>query len=381
MSNNQKMKILHITEAYYPDSGGVSAIMRLLSEGLVEQGHDVTVATKYNPQRETKVINNVKVEGFNVSGKFNNGYQGDVESYQNFIKNFECDIVTIYSAQTWSTDLALPLLDKIDAKKIFIPCGFSSMYDPNYREYFAKMPDVLRIFDHIVYFDKYSWDYEFGQRHLINHFSVIPECADYGGIEPKGKTFREEYNITTKCFVLCVASYGRNKAQHYLLEAFLKTKSKDVTLIFIGSKPGDRNQKIYFNLLQLMGFAVKILNITRNIKLLTDIRKEMVVKAFHEADLFLLGSTFEVGTPLVIYEAMAAGLPFISNKCGSLGELYYAGGWVVNSTREMANGIDILMGDKDLRKKLAVNGKKEYDNNYTVSCYINKMKRLYTSIL
>jgi L-malate glycosyltransferase len=375
------MKILHLTESYYPETGGVSAIMRLLSESLAKQGNEVTVATQYNPERKTKVINRVKVEEFRVSGKFHNGYQGEVESYQNFIRNIDCDLLTIYAAQTWAADLVFPLLKEINAKKIFIPCGFSSLYDPNYREYYENMPDVLRAFDHVIYFDQYSWDYAFGQKHSVNHFSIIPECADYDGFEAKGKTFREEYSIKTKYFALCVANYGRNKAQHYLLETFLKTKSKDVTLVFIGSKPNHRNQKLYFNLLQLMGLAVKIHDRTKSIKLLTDVNRGMVVKAFHEADIFLLGSSFEVGTPAVIYEAMAAGLPFISSKSGSLGELYYSGGWIVNTTREMANGIDILLNGELLREELSEYGKGEYNSHYTVSHYIENMTRLYTSIV
>ena len=167
------MKILHITVSYYPELGGVSGIMRLLSEGLVEQGHEVTVATQFNPQRKTKVIKKVKVEEFNVSGQFHNSYQGDIELYQNFVRNFDCDILTIYAAQTWATDLVYPLIKEMKAKKIFIPCGFSSLYDPSYREYYERMPDVLRSFDHIIYFDQYSWDYAFGQKHSINHLILI----------------------------------------------------------------------------------------------------------------------------------------------------------------------------------------------------------------
>jgi len=375
------MKILHITESYFPETGGVSAMMVLLSESLAGQGHEVTVATRYNPKRKTKVINRVKVEEFSVSGKFHNGYHGEVESYQNFVRNFDCDVLTIYAAQTWAADLVFPLLKEINTKKIFITCGFSSLYDPNYREYYEKMPDVLRSFDHLIYFDQYSWDYAFGQKHSINHFSIIPECADYDGFEPKGKTFREEYSIKTKYFALCVANYGRSKAQHYLLETFLKTLSKDLSLVFIGGKPNGRNQKLYFRLLQLIGVVVKIHDRTRSIKLLTGIKRGMVVKAFHEADLFLLGSSFEVGTPAVIYESMAAGLPFISSKCGSLGELNYSGGWVVNSTREMANGIDILLNSDLLREELSESGKEEYNNKYTISHYIENMTRLYTSIV
>ena len=78
---------------------------------------------------------------------------------------------------------------------------------------------------------------------------------------------------------------------------------------------------------------------------------------------------------------MAAGLPFISSKCGSLGELYYSGGWVVNSTREMANGIDILLNDDFLREELSEYGKEEYNSHYTISHYIENMTRLYTSII
>ena len=48
------MNILNITESYYPDSGGVSAIMRLLSESLSSRGYNITVATKKNQNRNAK---------------------------------------------------------------------------------------------------------------------------------------------------------------------------------------------------------------------------------------------------------------------------------------------------------------------------------------
>ncbi len=39
------MKILHVTPAYFPTLGGCEVHVQKVSEGLVAQGHEVTVLT------------------------------------------------------------------------------------------------------------------------------------------------------------------------------------------------------------------------------------------------------------------------------------------------------------------------------------------------
>jgi len=375
------MNILHIAEAYPPASGGVSGIVKVLSEGLVHRGHKVTVVTQYHPMRHYKELNGVKVMGFDVSGKIDSGYNGEVERYQEFIRNFSCDLLMIYAAQTWSADLAFPLLNKLNCTKVFIPCGYSSLYNPDFLDYYRKMSDVLNNFDHIIYFDKYSRDYSFGKRHNIKHFSIIQECADLEGFIPDKSDFRKRYKIHTKYMLLHVASYGRNKAQHFLLEAFLKAKYPDTTLVCIGPKPLSRKDRLYVGLLKLMSFAIQMKTGIGTIRLLKGIKKELVVNAFYESDLFLLGSTFEVGTPLVIYEAMAAGLPFVSTASGSLGELNYGGGMVVTSPYEMARTIEILLSNRNMRDEMAHKGREDSKNLFTPDRYITKMHGLYQQII
>ena len=375
------MHILHVTESYTPASGGVSGSVKVLSEGLVRLGHKVTVATQYHPMRHYKELNGVNVIGFDLGGKVDSGYKGEVEKYQEFIRNFSCDLLMIYAAQTWASDLVFPLLNKLNCTKVFIPCGYSSLYNPDFFDYYRKMPNILSNFDHIVYFDKYSRDYSFGNRHNIQHFSIIPECADLEGFSSDKSDFRKRYKIHTKYMLLHVASYGRNKAQHFLLEAFLKAKYQDTTLVCIGPKPIGRKDRFYFLLLKLMAHAIQMKTGIGTIRLLKGVKKDLVVSAFYESDLFLLGSTFEVGTPLVIYESMAAGLPFISTASGSLGELNYGGGIVVTSPHEMSRAIEILLSNKNMREALADKGREDSDNLFTPERYITTMHELYQQLM
>lgn len=375
------MRILHISEAYPPAPGGVSGIMRILSEGLVRLGHEVTVATRSHPMRHSKVLHGAKIVDFNVRGKVDSGYRGDVDRYQDFVRSFPCDVLMVYAAQTWATDLVFPLLKNPKCATVFIPCGFSSLYHPDYIEYYRQMPEVLRSFDHIVYLDEFTRDYRFGQRHGIRHFSVIPECADLGDIQVGRRGFRRRYDIRTKHLLLNVGSYCRNKAQHFLLEAFFRAKMRDTTLVCIGPKPQGRSSKIYFRILQMMSFAIQAQLGLGAIRLLQGVDREWVVSAFHEADLFLLGSTFEVATPLVIYEAMGAGLPFVATNCGSLGELGHGGGLVVTDQSEMARAIKILLSDKGMRDELAEKGMRESKNVYSLAGYVMRFNELYHQLV
>ena len=54
------MNILHIVEHYYPFKSGMSEVVKQISENLTDFGHKITVATGFNPERKTNLINGVK---------------------------------------------------------------------------------------------------------------------------------------------------------------------------------------------------------------------------------------------------------------------------------------------------------------------------------
>ena len=56
------MKILLTVELYNPHKGGAEKVVEDLAKGLVEKGHDVTVATTYMKSRKPGNVGGVKVE-------------------------------------------------------------------------------------------------------------------------------------------------------------------------------------------------------------------------------------------------------------------------------------------------------------------------------
>ena len=141
------MKILHTVQSYLPAKHGMSEVVSRISEYLVKRGHEVSVATSYNPQRHENVLNGVSIIPFKTSGNSVIGLEGETEKYQNFLLDSDYDIITNFAAQQWATDLALPILDKIKAKKVFVPTGFSALYNPNYQDYFADMKDYMKQYE------------------------------------------------------------------------------------------------------------------------------------------------------------------------------------------------------------------------------------------
>ena len=122
------MKILHTVELYFPSTGGIQEAVRQISENLVKAGHSVTVATSKLPNRKSNVINGVSIEEFEISGNLVRGITGEVKKYQNYLLNSDFDIIANFAAQQWTVDCTFPIIDKIKAKKVFVPTGFSGLY-------------------------------------------------------------------------------------------------------------------------------------------------------------------------------------------------------------------------------------------------------------
>jgi len=124
--------------------------MRQIAERLSARGHDVTVATSGHHRRKSKVVNCVKIRAFNAGGKMVYDLNGQIEHCHEFVRKFEADAIVIMAAQQWSFDALWPWMRSRRAK-VFIPCGFSALYEPDFAEYFRALPDVLKKFYHFVF--------------------------------------------------------------------------------------------------------------------------------------------------------------------------------------------------------------------------------------
>jgi glycosyltransferase involved in cell wall biosynthesis len=109
------------------------------------------------------------------------------------------------------------------------------------------------------------------------------------------------------------------------------------------------------------------------------------VRAFYSlADLLALPSHTE-GSPNVVLEAMAAGVPVVAMAVGGVPEIliHEQNGLLVppGDVREMAAAIERLEGDEPLRSRLSAAGRECVDMRYLPETYCRTMIALYQQVL
>ncbi|MGD0781135.1 MAG: glycosyltransferase family 4 protein [Dehalococcoidales bacterium] len=422
------MNILHTVQYYHPSVGGAQEVVRQVSEQLTLRGHTVTVATSFHPERSVFELNGVHIEQFNISGNAVQGFRGEVERYQDFLRHGNFDLMMNYAAQQWATDLVFPILGQIPYKKVLIPCGFSALYDPAYTSYFAGMPAVMRGYDHLIFHaDRYR-DTDFARQHGLTRWSIIPNGASRAEFEAADPTFRQRYHIPAdEPLMLTVGSHTGVKGHALVLEAFRRLKTERATLVIIGNADGrahwwsgfirpvlgsikrgrfsEAAGQVFDAALGGIGPAgclsvcrararwMNWLGGGKKKVFLIDPPRAEVVGAYHAADLFVFGSNIEY-SPLVLFEALASRTPFISLACGNAAEIAaWSGGGIVAPTIQKDQGfvdgnptvlaqiVDDLLGDTVRRHALAEKGYHSWLERFTWEKLAKEYETLYFSLL
>ena len=231
------MRILHTVEFYPPSIGGMQEVVRQLSERLVLRGHDVTVATARIPERTASSQNGVKIREFEISGNLVSGLKGEVERYEDFLLSSDFDIITNFAAQQWATDVMLPVLDRINAKKVFVPTGFSRLYSPEYEDYFASMKSWLKKYDVNVFLSDSYRDVEFARQSGATNMIIIPNGAGEDEfLRRYDISIRRLLGISEKeFFMLHVGSHTGEKGHQEAIEIFRRAKIRNATFLIIGN--------------------------------------------------------------------------------------------------------------------------------------------------
>lgn len=392
----KKLKILHLVEFYYPSLGGAQEVVRILSERMVAMGHDVTVATTKLSNRESLNISGVKIEEFDVSGNSVNGIKGQKKKYQDFLIHSDFDVVMGYANQQWTVDAFLEVIDRVKAKKVLVPCGYSALYDPAYKNYFKKLPDILKKFDATVYLSNDYRDINFAREHGVDNLHVIPNGADE---KEFGSTLSSEETIRIKnkyglggLVLMTLGNYTGEKGHAELLRVFRKLPVSKATLVSAGTiRPHDG----CFDMFEMEAWKInqsrKMIN--KRVVMVDGGNREDIVKLMKVTDIFVFFSNIEA-SPLVIFEAAAAGTPFVASSAGNMAEQaeWLRSGVIVECDKRPNGRVAInersalielakLSHNPSKRKEMGALGRGIWEKKYTWEKITNSYIRLYEKVL
>lgn len=393
------MRILLCCEFYAPSVGGVQEVMKQIAERLVSRGHEVTAATTKLPTRDFNSLNGVNIVDFKISGNLVNGIVGDVEAYRDFVLAGDFDVIMVKAAQQWTFDALWEILPQIKMRKVLIPCGFSGLGELAYSDYFKKMPAILSQFDHLIFYASDYRDINFARKHGLDALSVIPNGASEKEflVEPD-PDFRARHGIDPDDFLfLTVGSFTGIKGHFEVTKAFAEMKlDRPATLILNGNivprmtQPALKSiaKKHARGVLQMLGLKEKPnawMDLAESINeknenkkvIITDLPRPELVQAFIAADLFVFASNIEY-SPLVLFEAAAAGTPFLSVPVGNAAEIAsWTGAGVICPAQQdergytrvdptvLAEYMSELAGDRSRLNQLGTAGRKSWLERFT----------------
>ena len=376
------MKILHLVEFYYPSVGGSQECVRQISERLSKSGHDVTVATSHIPQSKDEAVRHgVRIKRFKISGNLVRGIIGDKNKFKEFVLNGNFDVIMCYAAQQWTFDLLNEIIEEVKAKKILVPCGFSGLHEKSYSDYFIKMPNWLKKYDALVLLSNTYQDAQFIKQHKIKKYVLIPNCADENEFSKllthsNIRDVKKQFNLNNT--VICtIGGFTGLKGQLETMAVFKRLPLRDVSLVIIGNNDFDNK---YFESCRIFAESInnKQKNYGKNVVILetnNDVDRTNTLDILKSSDLFLFMSYIEA-SPLVIFEAMAAGVPFVCNDVGNVKEIinWTKAGWLIHGKNKSrlfdANKTEALiktfrlLKSKRQRDKMTLNGRRAFKNTY-----------------
>lgn len=180
--------------------------------------------------------------------------------------------------------------------------------------------------------------------------SVVPNGIDLERfkISSDGETGGNSKNI------IFVGRLYPVKGVQYLIEAMaiIHRKMPNVKLIIVGDGVERSRLKELVKRLDLKGC----------IQFAGQIQQERIPLFMHQANIFAI-SSFSEGFPVVLLEAMAAGLPIVATNVGGIPEIVEeeVNGYLVNtkSPDEIANKIQILLQNNEMREEISANNREK----------------------
>ncbi len=399
-----KLKILYVSQSFFPSTGGVSYYLIWLSRKLKEKGHEAVFVNLRGPN----VPSEGQIEGFNVYRvpRLKGFPEGALKEYTNFkellLKVFHNKNVPI---------------DRLYNKHLYGFNGYMGVniyFQDRVKEVANKeRPDIIHVHDfqlmplgwllreikvpmlftwHVPFTEEveqgwrgfvvgYLKEYAnsvFSTKPYVNTalksglpWSKVTCIPPFIEVEDSEIDFRKVYKIEEdEKLILCVARLDRLKGQNYLIEAVSKLRVK-FRLVFVGNgslskemlKVKDKEE--YYNELQTM---VASKGIKDKVLFTGAIKRDVLMAAYKACDIVVLPSIQE-GFGLAITEGMAFGKPVIGTSVGGIPTQIWPGvnGFLVppEDTKSLSESLEYVLSDEKMARVMGRESKKIYDGLFS----------------
>ena len=262
------------------------------------------------------------------------------------------------------------------------------------------MPQWLRRLDGLIFYANEYQDIAFARAHGLGPLHLIPNGVDEREFaDPSDHDIRQRLGIGLEHdVILSVGSQLASKGHWELVRAFgLANLPRQSTLVINANAPGRHGKGLLKRHVKhaLTGrWPLSWLAWWHGRRpahkrvLLVDLPRADLVNLYKAADLFVLASHVEY-SPLVLFEAAAAGTPFLATSAGNSKEIarWTGGGTVMRreratsaevSVRKLAIEMESMMGDAE---RLQAAGRKASENIWSKGFTWDQIVRQYRYLM
>jgi glycosyltransferase involved in cell wall biosynthesis len=387
------MRILHLTPYYTPAYryGGVVRAVEGMTRALARRGHEVSVLTTDALDQQTRysgpveeVIHGVRViRAANLfpglRGRFNLSTPNKMAA-QALALLPTIEVVHCHEFRTVENLMVTPLAKRLNKPLALSPHGTLSLATG--RGSLKKLWDSLLSsavalrFDGVVTLSKVEledvqmlWP-QLGRRRIPVVFKIIPNGVDpdeYAHLSGR-MDFRKRYGLGESPVCLFMGRLHERKGAHLLVEAFKAADARRARLVLAGPDEGmlERLRPQFNDHIVYAGFLSGAERLA----------------AFAAADLLALPAVGE-GLPMVVLEAMAAGLPVIVTPGCNLPEVVEVGaGLEVEAAVEpLTAALSRLLDDEALRRSMGMKAQRLIDERFTWDGVAGQLEAFYRQLI
>ncbi|MGN7872172.1 glycosyltransferase family 4 protein [Roseateles sp. 22389] len=381
------MRILITTSTFPPQSGGVAEVAARQVAALRGMGHEVKVLSGGDPQATDaeEGVQRLPIR----PGRFPCYAAGDALGihdparravYLDAVRAARADVIVSHCWQAWNTDWLFDAQPAIETPIVLFSHG-TSVNTKNgrtgllryvrWRSYaWRRIPRSLRSASAFVALADHADSDRFLDVSIARRIGVPVHVVANGSSEDVRAA--ADASPGRERLVLCVGQYTPEKNFAGVLDAFLHAGRKDWAIAFCGSSANGYLERLR----QRVAGSLEAQE--GRVAFHVGLGRRELAALYAKASIFAFASRTEC-QPLVVLDAMAAGMPFLSTDVGCVRT--FPGGLTVPDNSVFETELVRLMADASLRERLGDEGRAAAERTYNWRVSAARLEQILSQVV